>query len=524
MVDEAHERSLNTDILMGLLKKIQQRRRKLKVIISSATMDAEKIKHFFDDRPGSQTRDSSIILNITGRKFPVDIFYLKSGARNYIEAAVNTALEIHKSELGVRGDILAFFPGSYEIDKAIAIAAENYLGSDLIMMPFHSSLPTSTQMQVFQSMPIGHRKFICATNIAETSLTIEEIKYVIDTGFVNLNFFDVKTGIDMLVTTSISKASARQRAGRCGRTEAGKCFRLMTEVSYNSLPSQTIPEIQRTDISWSILQLKALGIQDVIHFDFVSSPAVDKVIYALELLYCLGALDLQGNLTSDGEKMSEMAISPQLSKTLLMSYEYGCGEEILTIASMCSVEYPFITLHHQTNREKRQKIDESLKTFVSLDGDHFTYLNLYQEYVSNNYSRQWCDSNFVLFKILERAREVRLNLKQLITHFGPPGGVISSCVGDTDSIKKCMLTGLFTNIARLGNDGKYHTLKGNAEVNLHPTTVYAVFGTPPNWVMYNQLVQSLVPQMRDVSSVQPLWIYETANHFYQLTNFSNYKV
>lgn len=303
MIDEAHERSLNTDILFGLLKKVQKKRPELRIIVASATMDAQIIKSFFETntkKPSSSSssvalvninsssitntqsvglkrkglpittvsstltsssnddndeeEDSCCILQITGKMYQVDICYLSEPCRNYLQTTIDTVLNIHKYE--DTGDILVFLPGSEDIDDVIRGLRELYTGSTLYFLPLYAALHTRAQLEVFKPTPDGYRKVVIATNIAETSITIPGVKYVIDSGFVKLNYFDFHRGVEMLITCPISQASAQQRAGRCGRTQPGKCFRLLTESAYSALPFHTVPEIQRVNVSWSILQMK----------------------------------------------------------------------------------------------------------------------------------------------------------------------------------------------------------------------------------------------------------------------------
>ena len=253
---------------------------------------------------------------------------------------------------------------------------------------------------------IGFGRCILATNIAETSLTIDGVRFVVDTGLVRLNYFDVRSGVDSLITCPISQAAARQRAGRAGRTQPGKVFRLYSETIFNGMQPFTPPEMQRCDISWAVLELKALGVSDVLHFDFLSPPSAEVMSYALELLYSLGALDENCNLTSDGNKMAEMPVEPRLSRCLLASFQYGCTEEMLSVAAMCDVEYPFVTLRQRSSEESRQRLAESLAQFVSLDGDHITLLNVFNAFRQSGYSASWCEQHMLHYKMLARAKEV----------------------------------------------------------------------------------------------------------------------
>lgn len=295
MLDEAHERSLYTDLLAGLLKKIMRRRKDLRLIVSSATIDALDMKRYFDDpqiEPVSPNQKERVsIISIEGRLHPVDVLYSQQPTQDYLQGALNAVMDIHRFE--APGDILVFLTGQEEIESLVELLKEkmdleankNGGATSLKMkcLPLYAGLPWESQMAVFEKAPPRTRKVIISTNIAETSITIDGIAYVVDCGFVKIRAFNPKLGIEQLIVVPISQAAAKQRAGRAGRNRPGKCFRLYTEEAFEKLIPQQMPEMQRVNLSMVILQLKALGIDNLLHFDFICAPPIETVVRALEV-------------------------------------------------------------------------------------------------------------------------------------------------------------------------------------------------------------------------------------------------
>ena len=377
IIDEAHERTLHTDILFGLIKDIARFRPDLKLLISSATLDAEKFSEFFDNAP---------IFRIPGRRFPVNIYYTKAPEADYIDACVVTVLQIHVTQ--PLGDILVFLTGQEEIETAqeILIERSRKFGSkiaELLIVPIYANLPSDLQAKVFEKTPPGARKVVLATNIAETSLTIDNIIFVIDPGFSKQNSYNARTGMESLIVVPVSKASANQRAGRAGRVAAGKCFRLYTAWAYqHELEENPVPEIQRVNLGNVVLMLKSLGINDLIHFDFLDPPPHETLVLALEQLYALGALNHMGELTKLGRRMAEIPADPMMCKMLLASEKYKCSSEILSIAAMMSNNASIF----YRPKDKIIHADTARKNFFLPGGDHMTMLNVYNQVSSRWFS------------------------------------------------------------------------------------------------------------------------------------------
>lgn len=447
-------------------------------------------------------------------------FFALKPQKDYVEAAIETCSLIHTNE--GPGDILLFLTGEEEIETACAqLEAEFGVDSgkgSLLVLPLYSALPMQQQRRVFPLAPEGQRKVVVATNIAETSLTIDGIVYVVDPGFFKQTVYNPRTHIESLLVSPISKASAMQRAGRAGRTRPGKCFRLYTKEAFEEeLPESTHPEILRSNLSSVVITLKKLGVEDLVHFDFMEPPSPESMMRALEMLHFLGAVDEECELTEIGGHMAEFPVDPHLSRALIASGGRGCLRETLTIIAMLSVPPPF-----QRPRWAPKAADKAHRVFASGLGDHLSLLGTFCSYQGAEDRKWFCQENFLSERSLKQAESITKQLlgiaqrRSLAKNAAPlEGGML------TQGIRRSLIEGFFMQTAHIDQGGKhYMTLRDQQAVGLHPSSFLQ---HKPEWVLYNETVVTDRCYMRNVTAIAPEMLIEVCPKWFhpQNCNFSD---
>uniref|UniRef100_A0ACD6A2Q5 Uncharacterized protein n=1 Tax=Avena sativa TaxID=4498 RepID=A0ACD6A2Q5_AVESA len=511
ILDEAHERSLNTDILLGLMKRlIKHRASDLKVLITSATLDGLKVSNFFSGCP---------VLNIPGTIFPVEKFYSTDRPTNYIESSLRTAIDIHVKESP--GDVLIFMTGKDDIDKMVSKLEERIQnleeGScmDALVLPLHGSLPPDQQVRVFAPAPPDCRRFIVATNVAETSLTVDGVVFVIDCGYVKQRQYNPSTGMYSLDVVQISRVQADQRAGRAGRTRPGKCYRLYPSSIYqNEFLEATVPEIQRTSLAGSVLYLKSLNLPDIdiLKFDFLDPPSRESLEDALRQLYLIDAIDESGQITDVGRLMSELPLDPSLSRTLIEANELGCLSQALTVAAVLSAE---ITLRQTRSKDmegkrKRQELPDG-----SGWGDHVQLLQIFESWDQAGYDPRWCSDHDLQVRGMKFSKDVRNQLSQIIQKVAKGPTDLQARRGrksdpDYRKLRKALCIGYGNQLAeRMIHHNGYHTVGYRTQlVQVHPSSVLEgdEYGKLPVYVVYHELINTTRPFMRNVCGVEQNWV------------------
>jgi ATP-dependent helicase HrpA len=499
IIDEAHERSLNIDFLLGYLKRLLARRPDLKLIITSATIDPERFSRHFDDAP---------VLHVSGRTYPVSVRYRPLAGQSDDEAdrSLQQGVMDAVDELAGegRGDILVFLPSERDIREAAENLRKHHPPGTEILALF-GRLSSAEQQRVFA--PHDKRRVVLATNVAETSLTVPGIRYVVDSGLVRLSRYSYRTKVQRLPIEPVSQASADQRAGRCGREAPGICIRLYSEDDYQSRPAFTDPEILRTNLASVILQMRYLGLGSVEAFPFVEPPDPQYVRDGIKLLRELGALDADERLTKLGERVARLPIDPRIARLLIAGDEHGCLAEMLVLASALSIQDP-----RERPMDAREAADAAQQRWQDKDSDFRGLLRLWddcraqQKALSNRQFRQWCRDHFLAFLRIREWREVHQQLRQLVKGMGFRE---NDAEADYASLHRGLLTGLLSNVALRTGESEY-TGPRNLKLMIFPGS--GVAKRRPKWIVAAELVETSRVFGRTVAEVRPEWIESQASH------------
>ncbi|EOW9208530.1 TPA: ATP-dependent RNA helicase HrpA [Vibrio cholerae] len=505
IIDEAHERSLNIDFILGYLKQLLPRRPDLKVIITSATIDPERFSKHFSNAP---------IIEVSGRTYPVEVRYRplagdddSESDRDQLEGIFQAVDELCDEGLG---DILIFMNGEREIrDTADALSKRNLRDTEIV--PLYARLSASEQNKIFQ--PHAGRRIVLATNVAETSLTVPGIKYVIDPGTARISRYSYRTKVQLLPIEPISQASANQRKGRCGRTEEGICIRLYSEEDFLSRPEFTDPEILRTNLASVILQMTALGLGDIEAFPFVEAPDKRNIQDGVRLLEELGAIndqikDPKKRLTESGKQLARLPIDPRLARMVLEASKLGCLKEVMIIASALSIQDP-----RERPSDKQQASDEKHRRFNHEDSDFLTLVNLWhyigeqQKALTSNQFRRQCKLDYLNYLRVREWQDVYTQLHQSTREMGFK---LNDEPGSYHAVHSAILVGLLSHIGMKDQEkNEYHGAR-NARFNIFPAS--GLFKKQPKWVMSAELVETSKLWARVVAKIEPDWIEPLAQH------------
>jgi ATP-dependent RNA helicase DHX8/PRP22 len=533
ILDEAHERSLYTDILFALCKKaVLNRNSDLRLIVTSATLDTKQFSKYFNDCP---------VFSIHGRCYPVDKIYYTSRMEKRVENSVKIAIRIHLHE--GPGHILSFLTGFEECEQACKLCYAKLKELEtkdrkippLIIMPLYGAQNTDEQSAIFEKTPENCRKLIFSTNIAETSLTVDGIGYVIDCGYVKQKIYNPRTSMDSLTIIPISKVQAVQRAGRAGRTGPGKCIRLYTEQFFeNQMPKITIPEILRVNLSSTILTLKSMGIDDVLEFDFMERPEKESIIEALKILYFLQAIDKDGHISKLGQEMSKFPIECCYARVLIASKYFGINEEMCTLISLISCENVWYNVN-KYDEERRAFFEKKKLEFLDKYSDHMGLLNIFKEWEFNNFNEFWCRENFLHYRALKQSRNIKEQIKQYLDkvkfsdcekffNLKNINYLISEVDKDNEIddyekintlIRMSLCQGFFMNAARklpISNDETYLKIIDGSVVQLDSNSAILLKEMKPDLVLFTELGGSNTRAiMKQVSIIELRWISDMVN-------------
>ncbi|KAF9731613.1 hypothetical protein PMIN06_004348 [Paraphaeosphaeria minitans] len=537
VVDEVHERSVNVDLILGFLRnlisKIESgkggRKHPLKVVVMSATADVEGLVNFFaegleQDQKALETssvpktisqatRDRISTCFVEGRQFPVKTTYLPEPTLDWVECALKIIFQIHYKE-PLPGDVLVFLTGQDKIEALEKLVNDYAAAMDtgmpkLLALPLFAALPQQAQQRIFQPTPYRTRKVILATNIAETSVTVPGVRFVIDCGKSKIKQYRSNLGLESLLAKPISKSAAIQRQGRAGREAPGQCYRLYTENDFKALEERTMPEILRCDLSQSLLTMKARGVNDVLHFPFLDQPPRETLGKALMQLFHLGALNEDGTINDLGIKMAKLPVTPMLARIIVEATnpEFDCLLDVVDIISALSTEDSIF--FNIATEEKREQAEEARRNLYRREGDHMTFLATVQQYAEEQTDRKaWCERHFVSHRAMQSVMNIRKQLRQqciqlkLLSSEAPT----SNSTPNTDAILACILRGFVSNTARLCPDGSYKTFFRNQLVAVHPSSVMHGRKIKAEAIVFSEFLFTNKSYAKKVSAVQMNWV------------------
>lgn len=503
IIDEAHERSLNNDFILGYLKQILHKRPDLKVIITSATIDVERFSKHFNNAP---------IIEVSGRTFPVEVRYrpiIEEEDQDQLQGILNSVDELQAEG---RGDILIFMNGEREIrDTTEALNKRELRFTEIL--PLYARLSAEEQQRIFK--PSGLNRVILATNVAETSLTIPNIKYVIDTGTARISRYSYRTKVQRLPIEPISQASANQRKGRCGRVSEGICIRLYSEEDFNNRPQFTDPEILRTNLASVILQMSSLGLSDIASFPFVDSPDIRQVQDGIRLLEELQAFRHKKTkngeireLTPIGRQLAQLPIDPRLGRMVIEGAKNGSLHEVMMIVSALSIQDP-----RERPQEKQQSADDKHRRFADKDSDFLAFVNLWhfiqqqQKELSKNQFRKLCQKDYLNYLRVREWQDIYHQLRLAVREMGLP---INTLEANYQQIHTALLTGLLSHIGLKDNEKMHYLGARNAQFFVFPSS--ALFKKQPKWIIASELVETTKLWARTVAKIEPEWIEPLAVH------------